>query len=515
MEDKKEEDPMTHYKLLKTEKGKTCYLENKTYILHYSQKLKNGDLIYRCKYYKEANIKCKAYLKLDKNNKFISNDQEHSCTVDEKKVKNLLIMNDIKESISSKEIIYNIKPKDIFDNSIRKAIKRKNDEEPLENEIKENDNHISIKNEPLPNFINLKSTIYRNINKNLPKDIEKLEDMPNESEYYKALTGEIFLMYKNDHMLIFMSPNQANLLYKNNQHVFIDGTFYSAPKCSYQIVTIRIHNIKEDLFHTVAYGILIDKTLNSYIELLDNIRIYTFNNRENKRNTDQRIPLTIHCDFEQAIIGAVKQVYPNSEIKLCLWHFYRNLEINRNKIYGSKENQSNQSLNILKRIQTLCYIDPEYVKDCFDLISEDAESDAKDDKFVNDYFRNTYLNKYNIKDWNYFKIFDHRTNNACESYHHVLNSKFNKKPTIWKFMNEIRNEENNLLNEINSIKNGDWFKKKKRGIPSFERMTKKYYDTYDEEINKINLSNINLKRNEIVKLWYKALLEFPLYTYNS
>lgn len=53
---------MTHYKLLKTEKGKTCHLENNTYILHFSQKLKNGDLIYRCKYYKDTNIKCKAFL---------------------------------------------------------------------------------------------------------------------------------------------------------------------------------------------------------------------------------------------------------------------------------------------------------------------------------------------------------------------------------------------------------------------------------------------------------------------
>ena len=34
-----------------------------------------------------------------------------------------------------------------------------------------------------------------------------------------------------------------------------------------------------------------------------------------------------------------------------------NLEINRNKIYGSKENQTEDSLKILKRI-TLCYIDP-------------------------------------------------------------------------------------------------------------------------------------------------------------
>ena len=33
-------------------------------------------------------------------------------------------------------------------------------------------------------------------------------------------------------------------------------------------------------------------------------------------------------------------------------------------------------------------------------------------------------------------------------------------PKIFKFINVIRNEENNLLNEINSIKNGDLFYKK-------------------------------------------------------
>ena len=143
---------------------------------------------------------------------------------------------------------------------------------------------------------------------------------------------------------------------------------------------------------------------------------------------NQEEPLNIHCDFEKVIIGAIRQVYPNSEIKLCLWHPFRNPEINRKKIYGSKENQSIESLNIFKRIQTTCYIDPNYVKDCFAFISEDAEEDDKDDKFVNEYFKKTYLEKYNIKDWNYFKIFDHPTNNACESYHHILNAKFNSKP---------------------------------------------------------------------------------------
>ena len=45
-----------------------------------------------------------------------------------------------------------------------------------------------------------------------------------------------------------MSAFKANLLYKYNQHIFIDGTFYVAPKASYQIMTIRLHKINKDNF---------------------------------------------------------------------------------------------------------------------------------------------------------------------------------------------------------------------------------------------------------------------------
>jgi len=77
-----------------------------------------------------------------------------------------------------------------------------------------------------------------------------------------------------------MSTFQANLLYQYPEHIFIDGTFYAAPKCSYQIVTVRLHELKD----TVGYGIMTSKNLGSYIEFLDNIKTYVYNNRENKRN---------------------------------------------------------------------------------------------------------------------------------------------------------------------------------------------------------------------------------------
>ena len=97
------------------------------------------------------------------------------------------------------------------------------------------------------------------------------------------------------------------------------------------------------------------KNLGSYIEFLDNIKTYAYKNRENKRNINPWFPKSMHCDFEIAIISAIKQVFPNTEIKLCLWHLFRNLEINRKKIYGSIENQDNISLNILKNKNFMLY----------------------------------------------------------------------------------------------------------------------------------------------------------------
>lgn len=226
--------------------------------------------------------------------------------------------------------------------------------------------------------------------------------------------------------------------------MFIKGTFFSAPKAVYQVVTIRNHDLINDIFYTVSYGLLTNKSMESYVEFLDHIKNYVYASRENKRILEYNDPINIHCDFEMAVIRAVKQVYPNTEIKLCIWHLYRNLELNRSRIYGAIENQTRLSLNILKRIKTLSFIDPRYIFDVYEFIKEDAEDNEKDTAFVN-YFETTYLRKYDPNNWNYYRVFDHRTNNACESYNHVLNSMFNSKPTIWKFISIIREEEEELI----------------------------------------------------------------------
>ena len=96
----------------------------------------------------------------------------------------------------------------------------------------------------------------------------------------------------------------------------------------------------------------------------------------------------MHCYFEIGLIGAIKQIWPNSELKLCLWQLYRNIETNRNKIFGDVINHNEEPLNIIKSIKTLVYIEKDYVKDVFNLKSEDAEHiGEKEKQFVNSYFK--------------------------------------------------------------------------------------------------------------------------------
>ena len=160
--------------------------------------------------------------------------------------------------------------------------------------------------------------MFRIINKNQLKDVNNIKDLPIDSEYYNTLGGKAYMFYRSDHILIFMSKIQAEYLYTLKEHIFIDSTFYSAPKCSYQVITIRAHNVFEDCYHTLCYGILVDKTESSYIEFLDNIKSYVFEIPENKKSKIKWEPGTIHCDFEQSLILAIKQVFINIQIKLCL-----------------------------------------------------------------------------------------------------------------------------------------------------------------------------------------------------
>ena len=49
--------------------------------------------------------------------------------------------------------------------------------------------------------------------------------------------------------------------------------------------------------------------------MLDNIKLNVYNNHENKRGENENLSKIIHaCDFELALTGAIRHVYPKAEL---------------------------------------------------------------------------------------------------------------------------------------------------------------------------------------------------------
>ena len=171
-----------------------------------------------------------------------------------------------KDNFRKNSDIYNIKARDIYEKSLKKITKRKKDELQDEDNNANSLQNIDLKQNSSPNFDNIKHNIYRYINKNIPKNIESFEDLPEESDFYNTIKGDTFLIYKTISILIFMSIIQARLLYKYNEHVFISRTFFVTPKAVYQVIIIMVHYVVKDRFHSECYGILPNKEIQTYIE---------------------------------------------------------------------------------------------------------------------------------------------------------------------------------------------------------------------------------------------------------
>ncbi|KAG4098206.1 hypothetical protein H8356DRAFT_1424913 [Neocallimastix lanati (nom. inval.)] len=248
------------------------------------------------------------------------------------------------------------------------------------------------------------------------------DDIPIESKYYKTKRNENFMIFKNTDLIIFQSPFQAYLFSNYHKNIFADGTFYAAPKFSYRSNTL----------------------------------ITTIN---------------FHCDFEQGISNAAKKVFPNINIKYCVWHYKRSLEKQKNILCYHEVKNNNDYNNLLQFLE---------------------------------YFNKNYLLKYNVNNWNYYENIEHLTNNASESYNSYLNNIFPNKPLFYKLIYILKEEENLSYNDYQRRTKGNW-KKKKQKIFSATDEIKILIENYKSK--EINLFYNGCNRNELIKLWKECSID--------
>ena len=63
----------------------------------------------------------------------------------------------------------------------------------------------------IPEYNSIRSSINRLINKIIPKEITNFDEIPDEHDYFKTLTGDKFLLGKGSTYVIFQSEYQDSL----------------------------------------------------------------------------------------------------------------------------------------------------------------------------------------------------------------------------------------------------------------------------------------------------------------
>ncbi|KAL6600144.1 hypothetical protein U3516DRAFT_762088 [Neocallimastix sp. 'constans'] len=177
-----------------------------------------------------------------------------------------------------------------------------------------------------PEYNSIKSQILRNLNKKLSSNI------PSESEYYKTKRGENFMIFKNFNLIIFQSPFQAKLFWEYNDDIFVDGTFFIAPKFSYQIFITRTYvkelDIKNDNNIFIYYKAISNLPFINPEYIFD---IYVIIKIKSIKNN--------YCQFLKFLEYFYKTYLIDYDMKI--WNYYNNIEHITNNASESLNNYLN------------------------------------------------------------------------------------------------------------------------------------------------------------------------------
>ena len=82
----------------------------------------------------------------------------------------------------------------------------------------------------------------------------------------------------------------------------------------------------------------------------------------------------LHTDFEIQIGEACRMIYPNVQIKYCIWHMKRALINKMNSLCKKGIEEDDDLLILYNMINNLYLCHPDYVKIVFDKIKENSDT---------------------------------------------------------------------------------------------------------------------------------------------
>lgn len=313
---------------------------------------------------------------------------------------------------------------------------------------------------------NFRKSIYKARRKILPKlptNAAEVHDVINTLNV-ETTDGTKCLLENNTEKKVIIFCDSANLKTLTQcESIYVDGTFKCCPKFFCQLFTI-LGLVNGHYIPLVLY-LLNDKKTSSYQ--------YVFQSVVDKCSDIglNFSPSTMFSDFEESIMKAGSEVWPDIRIQGCKFHltqsWWRKIQtLGLAHDYYAK----NEIGRFLSYIFGLPMLAPDMVGDCFvdDFMAEMPASE-KLQAFC-DYLVETYIEENSLfppSMWAELSCNRQRTTNACESFHSKYNSQFYScSPDIYRFLEVLKQIQLDSKIAINSSKT----KKKERNCPDMKFM---------------------------------------------
>ncbi|KAJ6230801.1 hypothetical protein M0813_06369 [Anaeramoeba flamelloides] len=267
----------------------------------------------------------------------------------------------------------------------------------------------------------------------------------------QSISGDQFLVLNTLRpftVLSWSSPLMLNIL-QSTRHMFVDGTFLSAPSPFTQLFIIAAYNEQTRNYYVCNYTLLQGKKTENY-EFVFNMLKFLVPGLN---------PTLITSDFEQSIINALNINFPSARIVHCKFHYAQCIT---RKIKGLKMVKRTKLKEFTRSLIELSATPVDQFRKRWDHIVVKYQKREKY-KIVLNYFYNTFLVRFPIHNWNYSILgesFKH-TNGFLENNNGVLNKAFkNRKPGLNTLIYILKKHEDSQSRLFNSRMNKELKKDK-------------------------------------------------------
>ena len=231
-------------------------------------------------------------------------------------------------------------------------------------------------------------------------------------------------------------------MFSNFESLYLDGTFHTIKNCEsfcqVYIISILYEFEGKTFSYPILFSLMRKRVIANYVELFTVIKDAYY-----EKFHEILTPKYLHIDCEGAVLNAITQCFPNSEIKLCIIHIQRNWRKNFINIFGKIDFENSI---ILKEIWSILRGSFFLPKDALQILINHLKTITlftlplrlrpKMKKMIEKYFEKYYFNEnaqFNYNLWNFFDDINFNAKFNCSTNSsEVINRKLKVKSGVGK-----------------------------------------------------------------------------------